>query len=84
MESIYDGRYKRTEFRSSYACDGSIRLELGNNLVMKRILLLASASFLLALTASASQPAASELIAQARTAALTQHKNIFVMFDASW
>jgi len=51
---------------------------------MKRILLLASASFLLALTASASQPAASELIAQARTAALTQHKNIFVMFDASW
>jgi len=51
---------------------------------MKRITLIVVGLLLLAASALATQPSAKTLLANAEAQARSQHKNIFVVFDASW
>jgi hypothetical protein len=51
---------------------------------MKRLTILLIAVLSLASIAVADKPTAEALLASAKTRAAQEHKNIFVMFDASW
>jgi hypothetical protein len=51
---------------------------------MKHFALMIAAAMALASSAFADQPTAASLLAKAKTQAAQEHKNIFVMFDASW
>ena len=51
---------------------------------MRRMIVVLLGLALLTAQAFCSQPTAAELLKAAKAQALAQHKNIFVMFDASW
>ena len=51
---------------------------------MKRLAIIIATIFAIAAFAAADKPTADVLVAQAKTKAAHEHKNIFVMFDASW
>ena len=51
---------------------------------MRRVLAFCLSALVLCCMAAADQPTAAQLLGKAQETAKAAHKNIFVMFDASW